>query len=282
MATICWASTSSGWRGTRVCSISPSRMRPATTAVSSRSPRNLGKKRPSDGVAHLVAGAADPLQAGGDRLGRLDLHDQVDAPMSMPSSSDEVATSAGSRPGLQQILDLEPLLAGERAVVGAGDVWPRASSFRRWATPLGRAAAVDEDDRRAVRAGPARAGAGRSPARSRRRGSPSTLRRRRRARACRRPARSPRGRAACRAGVDDGDRRGSPRRRGTGDLLERPLRGREADRAATARPAEVLEPLERERQVGAALGGGDRVDLVDDHRLDARRASRAAAEVSIR
>ena len=40
---------------------------------------------------------------------------------------------------------------------------------------------------------------------------------------------------------------------------------------------EPLEPLERERQVRAALRAGDGVHLVDDHRLDARAASRAPA-----
>ena len=52
-----------------------------------------------------------------------------------------------------------------------------------------------------------------------------------------------------------------------GDLVERPLGGRQAD--ALGRPlAEGFEPLEGERQVRAPLGGGQRVDLVDDHRLD--------------
>ena len=41
--------------------------------------------------------------------------------MSIPSSSEEVATSAGSTPALEHVLDLEPLLARDRAVVGAGD-----------------------------------------------------------------------------------------------------------------------------------------------------------------
>ena len=46
IATICCASTSSAFRGTTVVSISPSRIRRATTAHSSRSARNLGKMRP--------------------------------------------------------------------------------------------------------------------------------------------------------------------------------------------------------------------------------------------
>ena len=52
------------------------------------------------------------------------------------------------------------------------------------------------------------------------------------------------------------------------DLLQRTLRGRERDALRIAL-AEIGQPLEREREVRAALGGGDRVHLVDDHRLDA-------------
>ncbi len=66
--------------------------------------------------------------------------------------------------------------------------------------------------------------------------------------------------------------RGAPGRRVAaeepGDLLERALRGRQADPLRRAF-GDLLEPFERERQVGAALGGGHRVDLVDDHGLDA-------------
>ena len=47
-------------------------------------------------------------------------------------------------------------------------------------------------------------------------------------------------------------------------------------------PGRLGEPLEREREVRAALGLRDRVDLVDDHLLGARRRSRAPGSVSIR
>ncbi len=52
-----------------------------------------------------------------------------------------------------------------------------------------------------------------------------------------------------------------------GDLVERALRGRETDPLRRAL-GDLLESFERERQVGAALGGGHRVDLVDDHGVD--------------
>ena len=47
-----------------------------------------------------------------------------------------------------------------------------------------------------------------------------------------------------------------PHGRGQPDPLGRPVEQR-------------VEPFEGEREVGAALGAGDRVHLVDDHRLDA-------------
>ena len=48
MATICWARTSTGFEGTRRDSMAPWRIRSTTTAVCTRSPRNLGKTTPRD------------------------------------------------------------------------------------------------------------------------------------------------------------------------------------------------------------------------------------------
>jgi hypothetical protein len=52
-------------------------------------------------------------------------------------------------------------------------------------------------------------------------------------------------------------------------------RGGEADALCGGR-GDRIEPLEREREVRTALGSGERVDLVDDDRLDSsqRLASR--------
>ena len=59
------------------------------------------------------------------------------------------------------------------------------------------------------------------------------------------------------------------------DLIQRTLGRAEADPLQTCgSPHERLQALEREREVGAALGVGDGMDLVDDHGLDAARASR--------
>jgi hypothetical protein len=88
-------------------------------------------------------------------------------------------------------------------------------------------------------------------------------------------------------GVDDRHRAGARCRRPVavveaaqvaGHDVERPLGGRQAD--ALGRPlADVGQPLERQRQMRAALGGHQRVDLVDDHRLDpAQRVARLRGE----
>ena len=47
------------------------------------------------------------------------------APMSMPSSSETVATMRAQSAGLQRVLDLDALLARERAVVGAHQLLAR-------------------------------------------------------------------------------------------------------------------------------------------------------------
>ena len=80
-----------------------------------------------------------------------------------------------------------------------------------------------------------------------------------------------------RAGVDDRRPRGRARsRRGTARSSRAAVAwrtARSADRRAFGRPsrlpgAQRLEPLEAEREVRAALGAGDGVDLVDDDVLD--------------
>ena len=250
--------------GTRVCSISPSRIRRTTTAVSSRSPRHLGKKRPTRRLADAVAGPADALQAGGHRLGRLDLDDQVDG------AHVDAELERGGRdqrrqlPRLQQLLDLEPLLAGDRAVVRAGDrrlgelVQPVGDA-------LGRAAVVDEHDRRAVRLHQLQQPRVDAPARSTARGSPSTV------------GAAPSSRMSS-TGTTTSRSSGLRCPASTIVTGRSPPRKREissSGRCVADRPircgsvaGDRRQPLQRERQVRAALGAGDGVDLVDDHRLD--------------
>ena len=130
------------------------------------------------------------------------------APMSMPSSSDEVATRHGSSPALSCVLDHEPLLARQRAVVRARRSRRRAVRVRRGQLveaqrqPLGAAAVVDEHDRRPVLADELEdLGVDRRPDRlARRLRRPRAGRARRRtarARPSTRRARGSSGRAAC-------------------------------------------------------------------------------------
>ena len=194
--------------------------------------------------------------------------------MSMPSSRLLVATSARSRPVLSSS-------STSRRCSRASDPWwaltssSPASSLRRPARRSGEPAVVAEDQRGAVVAdlledarvhvGPdARAGL-------------AVERRPRRLL----DARAERAHVLdghddlevellAHAGVDDGHRArpvGGAAAEEARDLVERALRGREPD-ALRRLLADRVEPLERQREVRAALGARDRVDLVDDHPPD--------------
>ena len=71
---------------------------------------------------------------------------------------------------------------------------------------------------------------------------------------------------AAMADVDDGRSRASRAGQEMRDLLDRLLRRRQADARRPVR--QQVKPLQRERQVRAALVVGDGVDFVDDHGLD--------------
>ena len=216
--------------------------------------------------------------------------------MSMPSSSEEVATRHGSSPGLQQVLHHQPLLARERAVMGARDLGGLAVLARQLVQPhrqpLGAAAVVHEDDRRPVRTAPAPAARGRSRARSSGGWRPSPRARRADAHQV---AAAGRGALPPTAGSVTSWASGS-RMSSTGTRISRssglrtpvsttlqsrpaPTRKRPTSSSGfwVARQADalhgvvggVLQALERQRQVRAALGARHRVDLVDDAPLDA-------------
>ena len=149
IATICCASTSSGLRGIFVSSISPPRIARATTADSSRSARNFGKMRPFE-----IAPSSWPARPTRCSPRATDFGDSTwitrsTAPMSMPSSREEVATRHGIRPAFRSSSmstrcsrASEPWCA--RAISLLGElVQPQRE-------PLGEPAVVDEDDRRAV------------------------------------------------------------------------------------------------------------------------------------
>ena len=208
--------------------------------------------------------------------------------MSIPSSRLDVATSAGQAAVLELLLDLDPLLAGDAAVVGA-DQLLAGQLVEPLREPLGQPPAVGEDDRAAVapdqledarvdrrpdaRAQVAGRSAGPPGCCSGGRTSPSA-------------AMSSTGtmtwsssglRAPASTMVDLAV--GADAAEEPGDRVERPLRGATGRSAAAAAvaigpcrraaAAERLEAFQAQGEVGAALGAGDRVDLVDDDVLDA-------------
>ena len=236
----------------------------------------------------LVPGAADPLQATRHRLRALDLDHEVDGAHVDAELERRGRDEAGDLAGLEQLLDDDPLLARERAVVRARELL-LGELVDAEREPLRQAPVVDEDDRRAVLPRRARG----SPGRSRARSSGST-------RSTPTPISTPS--ASC----GHRELRGRPElahvldrdddlevellpdpgvdepylASGAGDeapdLLHRPLRRGEPD-ALERRIDQVLEPLEREREVRAALRPRNGVHLVEDHGLDRRAASPAPA-----
>ena len=119
MATICWARTSNGLRGTALGSTSPRSIPPATTAASITSSRWVGRMRPLLCLPDQVAGAAHPLQSLAHPLGRLQLDDQIDRADVDAEFERRRAHQRGQPAALQVALHREPRLAGHAAVVGA-------------------------------------------------------------------------------------------------------------------------------------------------------------------
>ena len=137
----------------------------------------LGEDHARGDRAHLVPGAADALQPGGDRRRRLDLDDQVHRAHVDAQLQAGGGDHGGQPARLEVLLDQGALLLGDRAVVGAGEDRRRALGRARAAhqlgrgvvlgqglaggalvrdlvepvaQPLGEAAGVGEDDRGAV------------------------------------------------------------------------------------------------------------------------------------
>ena len=199
--------------------------------------------------------------------------------MSIPSSSELVATRAGQAAGLELLLDLEALLAGDAAVVRAHQLLA-GQLVEALGEALREAAAVDEHDGRAVGADQLQ-----DPRVDRRPDADAPLAADDRAAGLlvRRQYLAEPGHVLHRhddlelerlagAGVDDRDLAAlAGAAEEPGDGLERALRGRQADalERRRARRAQALQPLQAQREVGAALRAGDRVHLVDDHVLDA-------------
>ena len=243
----------------------------------------LGEDDPAAHLVDLVPGAADPLQAAGDRGRRFDLDDEVDRPHVDAELQRGGRHERRQAALLERLLDGDPLLAGDRAVVGPHQVLA-GQLVEALGQALGQAAAVDEDERAAVGpdeledpgvdrrpdAHPHLAAGGRSAG--------LLLERQRLAEAAHVLDRDDdlEVEPLLRPGIDDRDRavRPDPGEEPP-DRLEGPLRRREADplQRRRVRGAEVLEPLQAQGQVGASLGPGDGVDLVHDHVLAPRGAS---------
>ncbi len=244
-------------------------------------------------LADLVARAADPLYSPRHGPGRLDQHDEVDG-SHVDAELEARRRDDAAQPTLLELrLHLNALLARERPVVGAHEllacelVEARGESFRETAR-------VAEHDGRAVRSDQledARVDVGPDAVVRLRIVEPERVRG-----AARRGGMRTRLvhvvdgdddldiERLARAGVDDCDRTRLALRiaaQESGDLVERPLRGRERN-ALRRRVGQCVEPFEREHQVRAALGRREGVDLVDDHRLHAaQRLSRLRSEHEI-
>ena len=231
-----------------------------------------------------MTGAADPLQAARDRLRALDLDHEVDRAHVDPELEARGRDKARDPARLQVLFDQHPLLARQRAVVCPCDLFLR-KLVQPDREPLGEPAVVDEDDRRAVLPdeledggvdrGPDRAG-GRLVAG----GHLDAVGHHRLRQLARRPELAQvldgdddlEVEILARSRIDELDRTIAGDE--AADLLERALRRREADALRRALEQGV-EPLQREREVGAALRARNGVDLVDDHGLDpAQRLAR--------
>ena len=229
--------------------------------------------------ADLVTCSTDALEATGDARRALDLDDEVDRAHVDAELERARGHERGQPAGLELFLDLEPLFAGDAAVVGPDELLP-GELVEALRQPFAQATAVGEHDGAAMALDQIedRRVDGRPDARAQVRAD---------------------GRAAglligrqelaegrhvvdrhddlefewfARAGVDDSH---VPTRADAaeeaGDPVEGPLGRAQADplRCGRVVGAKTLEPLEAEGEVGATLGAGDGVDLIDDDVLDA-------------
>ncbi len=126
--TRCWASTSRGLRGMIVSSISPVRIRPATTAHSSRSARNFGKIRPFETSPILCPARPTRCMPRETDFGDSTWITRSTAPMSIPSSSEDVATRQGSFPDFRSSSTIS------RSSWASEPWWARAISSKTPAT----------------------------------------------------------------------------------------------------------------------------------------------------
>ena len=242
--------------------------------------------------AQLVAGAADPLQPARDRLRRLDLDDQVDGAHVDPELEARGGHQAGDAARLQILLDDARAARAPASRDGRGRsrarrarsaaaraARPAAGCSRRRSSSGAPRPAPKWPDRSTARSSGRRVRS-QSPSPGRRRERAGRATRSSRARACRRRARRPRGRAPCAC-------RRRPARSRRPPATNRPISS--SGRWVALRPMrwnglldDPLEALDGQREMGAALGAGDRVHLVEDQRLDApQRLARLRREQQV-
>ena len=236
----------------------------------------LREDPPAARAADLVPGSAHALDAARHAAGALHLDHEVDGAHVDSQLEAARGDERGQPASLERLLDDHPLLRGEAPMVGAGNL-RIGQLVQAEREALGQAPVVHEDQGRPVGAdqlehrrihrrpdGLARSGVTGHRERivvHRRTGVGQVAHVLDRhdhlevellALAC----------------VDDCHRAGGTgvvvAAEEPGDLLERSLRGREADPLQRAVDG-AFQPLEAERQVRAALRRGDGVDLVDDH-----------------
>jgi hypothetical protein len=82
----------------------------------------LGEDPPHRHLLDGVPGATDPLQPPGHRLRRLDLDHEVHRAHVDAQLQRRRGDQAGKLPGLQKLLDDQPLLVGERPMMGPSDL----------------------------------------------------------------------------------------------------------------------------------------------------------------
>jgi hypothetical protein len=230
--------------------------------------------------AELVARPSDPLQAAGDGLRRLDLHNEIDCAHVDAELEARRRDQARDAARFQILFDEHTLLAGERTVMCARDL-PLGKLVQAQRQPLGETAVVDEHDGRPMRLDepqdlrvdrrPDRAGAVL--------GADVHLLAVRRDRMRQRRRRAQLAQVLnrhdhlevellARPRVDELDL--TPAGHEAADLLERPLRRRKPDPLDRVL-GQRLQALDADRHVRAPLRARNGVYLVQDQGLDARQ-----------
>ena len=230
-----------------------------------------------------MTGAADPLETASDARRALDLDDKVDCTHVDPELETRRRDQRRQPSGFELLLDLEPLLAGDAAVMRPDELLAR-ELVESLGEALREPTAVREHDGAAMTSDQLE-----DPGVD---GRPDA-----------RPQIAPGRRATgllvewqdlpdrrhvvhrdddleverlARAGIDDRHVPvGSDSAEEPADRLERPLRGGQADPldrpgvGTSAARTQRFQTLERQRQMRSPFRAGDRMDLVDDDDLDA-------------